>query len=112
MSSKIYNTRILVRHDITVNWEHAPFFVGLAGEIIVYDDRYGGVDENGDTWRVPGVKICDGITPLRKLPFIDDTHINDHIAHMTAEEHQMLKDHDYSLTWHDLRGDSNEEEKN
>lgn len=108
MKQKFYETRLLMRHDLTVNWERAVNFVGLAGEIIIYDD-HDSIGEGENKVNVPGLKVCDGQTKLKDLPFIDDVtnailraHISNDVIHMTAEEHQMLKDHEYHLTWHTL----------
>lgn len=118
MSSKFYQTRLLMRHDLTVNWERAVNFVGLAGEIIIYDD-HDSIGEGVNKINVPGIKVCDGKTKIKDLPFIDDVtnailraHIADSTIHMTVEEHQMLKDHNNKLTWRTVGGDSNEEKEN
>lgn len=65
--SKIYSDiRVLMKHDITINWTKAVNFVPKAGEIIVYDDYF--VDNDN---KLPGIKIGDGTHKVSELPFID-----------------------------------------
>ena len=63
MSEKMFNTRIIHKHDTRINWNKATNFIPMAGEIIVYD-----ADEYYD---YPRVKIGDGKTTVVNLPFID-----------------------------------------
>ena len=63
MNEKMFNTRIIQKHDIEVNWEKAINFIPMQGEIIVYD-----IDE---TYNYERVKIGDGTTKINDLPFID-----------------------------------------
>lgn len=65
---KIFNTRLLMKHDLTVNWDNSNF-IGMAGEMVVYDDRYTIEDADGTVMKVPGIKICDGVNPVSKLAF-------------------------------------------
>ena len=41
MGTKTINTRISMKHDTTANWNKAVNFIGLPGEIIIYDDIKG-----------------------------------------------------------------------
>ena len=63
MSEKMFNTRIIHKHDIEANWNKAVNFIPMQGEIIVYD-----IDE---TYNYERVKIGDGTTKINDLPFID-----------------------------------------
>lgn len=46
MSDKVFSDiRVLMKHDITVNWSKAVNFIPKAGEIIVYDDYFTNGDE-------------------------------------------------------------------
>lgn len=68
---KTLNTRLQQRHDIPANWEKSKI-IPLAGEIIVYDDRY--IDSNHNVVVVAPMiryKIGDGVTPVNALPFAD-----------------------------------------
>lgn len=74
MSDKVYsNIRVLMKHDIAVNWEKAINFVPKSGEIIVYDDYF--TDNEG---KIPGVKIGDGSHNVNELPFLNKREV----AHM------------------------------
>ena len=67
----ILNTRIQQRHDIPDNWKKSKL-VPLAGEIIVYDDRY--IDSEYNVVVVaPRIryKIGDGVNTVNTLPFAD-----------------------------------------
>ena len=59
---KILNTRIINKHDIEAKWLEAANFIPKQGELIVYD-----IDATHDYERI---KIGDGITPAKDLPFI------------------------------------------
>ena len=61
MSEQTFNTRIVHKHDIEVNWNKAVNFVPKAGELIVYD-----ADEN---YNYPRLKLGDGIKKVVELPF-------------------------------------------
>ena len=63
MSEKMFNTRIIHKHDIEANWNKAVNFIPMQGEIIVYD-----IDE---IYNYERVKIGDGTTKINDLPFID-----------------------------------------
>lgn len=64
MSNKTFNGRIQNKHDTEAHWNLALNFVPLAGEIIIYDQ-----DSNYSYQRV---KIGDGTTLVRNLPFVSD----------------------------------------
>ena len=63
MNEKMFNTRIIHKHDSEANWNKAVNFIPIQGEIIVYD-----IDENYNYERV---KIGDGIRKVNDLPFVD-----------------------------------------
>lgn len=58
---KNMNARIQHKHDIEANWNKALNFIPKIAEIIVYD-----IDELHDKIRV---KIGDGVTNVKELPF-------------------------------------------
>ena len=64
MAEKTLNSRIILKHDIEVNWSNSTNFIPKIGEIIVYDP-----DENHAAARV---KIGDGVKTVMELAFIDD----------------------------------------
>ena len=81
------NTRIIIKHDTTENWNNAVGFIPLKGEVIIYEDY---TDLDG-TVR-PNVKVGDGTTYVQDLPFLAEIpeeitdHINNNLIHVTAEE--------------------------
>ena len=56
MANKIFQGRIVQKHDTEANWKKATNFVPLKGEIIVYDD-------------LNKIKIGDGSTKINDLKF-------------------------------------------
>lgn len=94
---KTFNTRISMKHDTTAHWNANPTFVGIEGEIIVYDDRYVlDTEIDGQQIYIPGIKICDGKAYLADLPFIDyvtNKTLNDHMSNSTI--HVTQADRDY-----------------
>lgn len=83
MSDKVYSgIRVLMKHDITINWEKAINFIPKAGEIIVYDDYF--VETSEDGQKLPGFKVGDGTHNVNSLPFVDKrivAHLNDTTVH-------------------------------
>ena len=63
MNEKMFNTRIIHKHDSEANWNKAVNFIPIQGEIIVYD-----IDE---IYNYERVKIGDGIRKVNDLPFVD-----------------------------------------
>lgn len=59
MANKIFQGRIVQKHDTKANWDKATNFVPLKGEIIIYDD-------------LKKIKIGDGATKVGNLAFIND----------------------------------------
>ena len=96
----MFNTRIMLKHDTTANWNNAIGFVPMAGEVIIYDDyqtKTWQVEEYGKlvtkTENIPGIKIGDGLAYVQDLPFVDKdlreklmTHINNAEIHTTLAE--------------------------
>lgn len=64
------NSRILLKADITENWESKKSFVPLKGEICIYLDKTKSI--NGETieYCSPRLKIGDGILSLEELEFV------------------------------------------
>lgn len=56
MANKIFQGRIVQKHDTKANWDKATNFVPLKGEIIIYDD-------------LNKIKIGDGSTKINDLKF-------------------------------------------
>ena len=80
---KILNARLQQKHDIPANWEKSTL-IPLAGEIIVYDDRY--IDSGNNEVIVATAvryKIGDGITPVNELPFADSTELAKKLKELT-----------------------------
>lgn len=63
---KTIQTRIAQKHDVEANWNKAENFIPKKGEIIIYDK-----DDNHVTIRV---KVGDGVTVVKSLPFITDNY--------------------------------------
>ena len=59
---KIVKSRIVHKHDSEANWNNVPTFIPKNGEFIVYDK-----DSTHDYARL---KMGDGITTIKNLPFI------------------------------------------
>lgn len=58
--NKIYQSRVIQKHDTSANWKKATNFVPLKGEIIIYDD-------------LNKIKIGNGGTVVNDLPFVTPT---------------------------------------
>lgn len=96
----MFDARIRLKHDTTVNWNNARGFVPMAGEVIIYDDyqvktwqeqEYGEIVTK--TENIPGIKIGDGQAYVQDLPFVDKdlreklmNHINNIDIHTTLAE--------------------------
>lgn len=63
---KIIKSRIAQKHDTELNWNKATNFIPKQGEIIVYD-----IDS---TYTYERVKIGDGKTVAKDLPFVTDNY--------------------------------------
>lgn len=59
-----------ISRDTTANWNRYPTFVPEAGEAIVYSDWSSYLDDNDNNIYVPNLKIGDGITYLKDIPFV------------------------------------------
>jgi hypothetical protein len=68
MADKIFNSRIIHKHDSSENWGKATNFIPKQGEIIVYD--------KDSTHNYERIKIGDGQTSVSALPFVDDTKVD------------------------------------
>ena len=75
--------RLVLKHDIEVNWNRAETFIPKQGEIIIYD-----IDSNHTHERF---KIGDGKTTAIQLPFYLEAEINnilnniDYLANNTLD---------------------------
>ena len=81
-----------VKYNTTAYWDEHAAYIPAQGEFIIYCD-YISYEDDGVTKYVPGVKIGSGNAYLADLAFINgdaethlQEHINDHVAHTTAEE--------------------------
>ena len=74
MAINTKKTRILMKTDTTSNWEKAVNFTPLLGEICIYSDGIAtnDFDEEGNQIFSPGIKIGDGETLIKNLPFINE----------------------------------------
>lgn len=61
MSEKVFNTRVVHKHDTEENWNKAINFIPKQSELIVYD-----IDSSHTK---PRIKIGDGSTNVINLPF-------------------------------------------
>lgn len=61
MANKQFNVRQIQKHDTEANWDLTDGFIPLDGELIVYDK-----DATHDK---PRIKIGDGVTDVKNLPF-------------------------------------------
>ena len=61
MANKQFNVRQIQKHDTEANWDLTDGFIPLDGELIVYDK-----DATHDK---PRIKIGDGVTNVKNLPF-------------------------------------------
>ena len=77
--SKNLKTRILLKSDLTENWEKANnSFVPKRGEVCIYLDRFrtGEFDEDGAPIFIPGIKVGDGTSFINELEFIGEDYIS------------------------------------
>ena len=77
-----FNSRIVHKHDVEVNWNKAKNFIPLLGEIIVYD-----IDENHSVERF---KVGDGKTTAINLPFYLEHEINSVLAQINYLANNMI----------------------
>lgn len=68
MGEKIFNTRIIHKHDTAEHWAALENFKPMSGELIIYD-----ADE---TIKYPRFKIGDGVNFLGDLPFYGEGYAN------------------------------------
>ena len=100
------DVRLLQKSNTFAYWSANSDFIPLKGEIIVYSNRRTTTDENGQVINIPDVKIGDGVSKLRDLPFMvgdlpeieaklqqfaDELfgHINDEAKHITDAERDL-----------------------
>ena len=100
MAEKIFNTRIVQKHDVESNWSSTDF-IPKQGEIIVYD-----ADENYNYERL---KIGDGKTAIVNLPFVDETFIisSTKVIHGESTLDNFLNDIQMPTKVSQLENDSN-----
>lgn len=81
MATKTIKSRVLLKTGTISDWNIAAEnsnFTPLPGEVCVYTDRYPVYKENGTEidYYVPGIKIGNGSTNIRELPFVEDESIS------------------------------------
>ena len=81
MSAKTIKSRVLLKTGTTYEWNIAAEnsnFTPLSGEVCVYTDRIPIYNEEGTQIEhyIPGIKIGNGITNIRELPFVEDESIS------------------------------------
>ena len=69
--AEVIKTRIQLKRQTTAYWDEHPDFVPLIAEPIVYMDYKTIIDTSGETVVIPGLKLGDGVTAIKDLPFID-----------------------------------------
>lgn len=67
MANKILKTKIINKHDTSINWSLHPELIPSAGELIAYTDLH-------------KIKVGDGTTTLVSLPFIDLQDLSNYIT--------------------------------
>lgn len=77
-----FNSRIIHKHDVEVNWNKAVNFVPMMGEIIIYD-----IDENHSVERF---KVGDGKTTAMNLPFYLEHEVNSVLAQINYLANNMI----------------------
>lgn len=82
-----------VYYDTTAAWNSMPSMVGEEGAIYIYSDHQEIIDELGNKYYIPGIRIGDGKAYLIDLPFLSDAlteafydHITNTSIHISAEE--------------------------
>jgi hypothetical protein len=90
----ILNVRHQQKHDIPANWEKSTL-IPLAGEIIVYDDRY--IDSNYNEVIVASAiryKIGDGVSLVNDLPFADPSELARKVKEITKRVEEIAAEND------------------
>ena len=81
----ILTARLQQKHDIAANWEKSTL-VPLAGEIIIYDDRFlNAAHEEIIVADCVRYKIGDGVTPVNSLPFADASELAKKVKELTKQ---------------------------
>lgn len=81
MDIKAVKSRVLLKTGTTSDWNLAAEnsnFTPLKGEMCIYTDRIPIYEEDltNPSYYIPGIKIGDGKTNIRYLPFITDDYIS------------------------------------
>jgi len=69
--AEVIKARIQLKRQTTVYWNAHPDFVPLIAEPVVYMDYKTIIDTDGKSIVIPGLKIGDGTTTIKDLPFIN-----------------------------------------
>jgi hypothetical protein len=70
--------RVSQLHKTEADWAKLPYFIPLQGEFIIFDP-----DKQHKYARL---KVGDGITKLKDLPFFIDSAIDDHVTKKRLNE--------------------------
>ena len=80
-------------YDTTDHWNAQRDLITEKGALYVYSDYNIAVNEEGETVKVPAIKIGDGLAYLIDMPFTDaaftqemNDHIKNRVVHITDEE--------------------------
>ena len=77
MSNKAIKARVLLKSDITENWDKVNnFFIPEKGQVCIYLDGIKVENESGKDFYVPKIKIGDGTSFINELEFISDNYIS------------------------------------
>ena len=68
-------SRILLKTDITENWNKATNFIPQLGEVCIYSDRIKKAGSSGEIVYIPGIKVGDGVSYVGELEFIGEAYI-------------------------------------
>lgn len=73
--AKTLNARIITKHDTEANWDKATSFKPKLGEIIIYETPSNTIPNEYDWTSISRIKIGDGETSIKGLPFITDAYV-------------------------------------
>ena len=78
--------------DTVVGWNAKASLISEKNVIYVYTDYIKEIDEHGEEYFIPGLKIGDGKAYLIDLPFTDEymiKHIQNTVVHITQAEREF-----------------------
>ena len=78
-----------VYYDTTANWERQAGLVGIRGAVYIYSDYSYLEDGAGNSIPIAGIRIGDGNSYIRDLPFISDAMTNTIVAHISDNDRHV-----------------------